>query len=72
VAGQTFYVLMDIDVVDSNFTVLPTGTQFELMFVFDKVLGNNAVQMFTFVNFGGGFEPFLAEGVLKLILKSHP
>src|SRR5215813_14136394 len=59
VAGQTFYVLLDIYVVESNFPVLPTGTRFALMFVFDAVLGNQSVPMFTFVNFGGGFEPFL-------------
>jgi hypothetical protein len=70
--GRTFYVVIEGFVVESNIPVFPTGATYELMFVFDYAAGRSTPNMFLFINFGGGFIPFLNEGVMMANIQLQP
>lgn len=71
--GTTFYALIETEVVESNIDIVPVGTQTHTLFVFDYELGTHEAHIYSFSDlFGGGLQPFLDEGILKVVLKNHP
>ncbi len=72
VPGQTFYVIFDVVIRNTDFPLFHVGETVREMLTFDTTLGNNEVNMVLWADFGFGMEPFLNEGTLKCNLHFHP
>jgi hypothetical protein len=72
VAGETFYLVFDVLVVNTDSPLFEVGDTFREMLTFDARRGNNDVNMVLWVDFGEGFTPVLNEGTMKSNLHFHP
>ena len=64
VNGRTFYVVLDIVIVNSNVPGFNVGDRFQFIYMFDYTAGRSTPNMFLWIDFGFGFIPFLNEGVM--------
>jgi len=76
VVGGTFYVIVEAYIVESNIAELPpAGSTLSSMFTFDfdpTNLGRSENLAVNWFDFGGGFFPFLNEGVLMTNVRLLP
>jgi hypothetical protein len=69
VVGETFFIVLDAYVVESNIPLTPIGATFRFMFTFDAVLGRTEQLLVSWVDFGAGLQPFLNEGLMMTNLR---
>ena len=74
VSGRTFYLIVDFTVVNSNITdsvvgPIPVGATYRVMLTFDAVEGRSEQPLVEWLDFGGGFFPFVNEGVMSTNLR---
>src|SRR5262249_33830762 len=74
VSGQSFYLIVDFIVVNSNITEsvvgpTPVGPTSRLMSTFAAAEGYSQQPLVAWVDFGGGLFPFLNEGVMMTNLR---
>jgi hypothetical protein len=71
--GTTYYVILDAFVVQSKLPdFLEVGDTVQLMFMWDFAPGRTDREMVLWIDFGGGFAPFLNEGTLMANVRLHP
>lgn len=71
-AGETFYVALDVYVVQSKLPDFEVGDTFRFMFMWDYEPGLSDPAMVLWIDFGFGFVPFLNEGELMANVRFHP
>jgi polyvinyl alcohol dehydrogenase (cytochrome) len=72
VAGQTFYVIFDDHIVNTDFPGFHVGQKFRAMFTFNTVLGHTDQNLINWVDFGQGLQPFLNEGTMMTNIHQQP
>jgi hypothetical protein len=72
VAGETFYLIVDTLVVNSNVPGFEVGDEARVMFTFDARLGKQNQLVVAWLEVAPGvFVPFLNEGVMMTNLHQH-
>jgi hypothetical protein len=72
VAGQTFYLVFDDHIVNTNVPGLYVGETFRAMFTFNTVLGHTDQNLINWIDFGQGLQPFLNEGTMMTNIHQRP
>jgi hypothetical protein len=72
VAGQTFYLVFNDHIVNTDVPGLYVGEQFHAMFTFNTVLGHTAQNLVNWIDFGQGLQPFLNEGTMMTNIHHQP
>ena len=69
---KTYYLILDVYVVQSKLPVFPVGTTLSFMYMWDHEPGRSIRPMVLWVDFGFGFMPFLNEGDMMANVEFHP
>ena len=71
-SGKTFYVVVDVYVVQSNLPFFQEGETVQGMYMWDYAPGRTDRHMVLWFDFGFGFVPFLNEGIMMANTRWHP
>jgi hypothetical protein len=71
VQGQTFYVILATQVVNSSIPFIPVGTRSRLMLTFEHLPGRNSQLVVAWMNTPAGWVPFLNEGVMMTNIRQQ-
>jgi hypothetical protein len=69
VPGQTFFVITQGQVIESNIAFLPKGATLRLMLTFDTIMGRATQEVAAWMATPSGFVPFLNEGPMMTNLR---
>jgi hypothetical protein len=71
-AGQTFYVVLDEHIDNTNYPGFHVGEHFRAMLTFNTVLGHTDQNVIAWLDFGQGLQPFLNEGTMMTNIHQQP